>query len=101
MVFRERPQGRPADEPVGGDLLVICREIVYRQTQVIQVVELWEEIGRLLQTDLRNPRLASGTFDVLQHRIQDGPSEVRFRVRQSRLVVRAGRLAQSKVTFPL
>lgn len=101
MVFSERPQGRPFDKPVGRDLLILVRQVINRQPQVIQVIELRQHIGRLLQTDLGQAGLAGRTFDVFQHAVEDGPSKVRFRVRQAGLVVGAGRFAQGKIPFPL
>lgn len=65
------------------------------------MIELRQHVGRLLQTDLVQAGLAGRTFDVLQHGVQDSPSEVRFRVRQAGLVVGASRLAQGKIPFPL
>lgn len=65
------------------------------------MIELWCEIGRLLQADLGHPRLAGSTFDVLQHGVQNRPGEVRLGVGQACLVIRPCCLAQGKVPLAL
>ena len=101
MVLCQRPQGRATHEPISGHCPVVCGQLVNRQPKVIDVIELWCEIGRLLQADLGHPRLAGSTFDVLQHGVEDRPGEVRLGVGQACLVVCPCCLAQGKVTLAL
>jgi hypothetical protein len=68
---------------------------------MVQVIEVRRQFCRFLQADLVLARRAGHPFDALQHGVEDRPCEVGFRVRQLRLVVRAGSLAQGKVSLSL
>jgi hypothetical protein len=101
VISRQRPQCRTADESVFRQLPVFFGQIVNGQTKVIQLVAIWQHVCRLLQADLLQGRRSRGTFDVLQHAVENRPGEVRLGVGQSRLVVRSRRLGEGKVSLPL
>jgi hypothetical protein len=99
VALADGTQGLAVDESIRRQSLVVGRHVIDGQTQVVQFIELGQHIRRLLQRYLVDPRLAGGLLNVLQHAIEDGPCEVGFRVRQFRLVVRAGSLGQAKQTL--
>jgi hypothetical protein len=80
-------------EPVGGHLPVVLRQGFDGQPEVIQFVVFRHLIRRVGQCDAVLSRRAGGFLNPLQHRVQDRPCEVRFRVGQSLRIVRAGSLA--------
>lgn len=86
-------------EAVHRHLLVLNGQGFDGQPQVIQMIEVRRQFGRFLQADLVLARRAGHSFDALQHGVQNRPCEVRFRVRQLLLVVRACRLAEGQISL--
>ena len=86
-------------EPIHGDLLIVNGQALNRQPQIVQVIEVRCHFSRLLQADLVLARRAGHPLNALQHGVQDRPCEVCLGVRQLRLVVRARRLAQGKISL--
>jgi hypothetical protein len=76
-------------------------EISYRQSDVIQMVELWQQVGRFFQRDAYVARLTAQLLDLLVHRIEAGPCEVRLGVGQSLGIIGASRFADGEVAFAL
>lgn len=90
MVLRYPVQRPSVDESVGGQLPVLCGQLVDRQSQVIQLIELRQDIGRLFQADLLHARRARELLDHLVHRVEAGSRKVCPGVGQALGVVRVG-----------
>jgi hypothetical protein len=73
--------------------LIPLWEIGYRQADVIQVIEVRQQVGRLVQRDPYVPRLTVDLLYLLVHRVQTGACKVSLGVRQTLGVVRAGSFA--------
>lgn len=91
----------PILKPVRCQVLVIFRQVTDRQPQVVGVVEERHEISRLGKAHPCQPRLSGGALDVLEHAIEDGPSEVRLGVGEPLGVVGSSRLGQGQISLTL
>jgi hypothetical protein len=100
MVLRNPAERMPVGEPVRGEILVIA-QVFQGEPEIVRVFHHGQEIGRLLQADLPVGRLAGQLLDLLEHRVEDGPGEVRLGVGQAGLIVRASSLRQCQEPLAL
>jgi hypothetical protein len=101
MALSYRPECMAGFKPVGGQLLMLIRQVLDREPQVVWVLQDREKLFRFLQADLPLGRLAGGLSDVLVHGVHNRPCEVRLGVRQATLIVCTGSLGQRKEPFTL
>jgi hypothetical protein len=101
MVISYRSQRLAVLESIHRDLSLPVWQIGNRQCQIVRCVVQGREFCRLGETDLLLARRSGCLADVLQHGVEDRPSEVRLGIGQAGRIVRAGSLDQGEIPLTL